>query len=140
VDTHPLRNTGGGPRFNATGSYAPRPVQFLEIQWQFAGTILAAIPIIQFVLLIAVDWFSGRAVILEPSYLTTAHLLHPVLEKLGPTGKAMSVKEISETIDSVYKVAYGVHQDDNGTYWLDLIEDSDQTVTIGQRMPDGHYE
>lgn len=71
----------GGPPIIQEGNYRPRPAQHLEVKWPFAGAILASVPTVQFMVLIAVVWLSGKAIILEPSYITIAHLLYPVIGK-----------------------------------------------------------
>jgi hypothetical protein len=139
----------GGPRVNMTGDYRPSPAQYLRVEWQYAGTILAAVPVIEFVMLLAVVWFSSKVVILEPSYVKTAHLMEPVVQKLGPEGKLMTVKEISRVLGGKgYKIAYGVrldegdgggHHDEGFVRQLDVVEKDVHGGTIGRQMPSGRY-
>lgn len=138
----------GGPRVNMTGYYSPSPATTINVKWNFAGAILAGIPVLQFIMLLAVVYFSGKAIILEPSYLTAAHLLYPVMHKLGPGGVLMSVDEIAEKLGPDFKVAYSVRPDANdpglgNTEFvrnLTLVEEREGHGYIRGRMPEGRYD
>lgn len=138
----------GGPRVTMTGDYVPSAAQTINVKWQFAGAILAGLPILQFIMLLAVVWFSRKAIILEPSYLTAAHLLYPVVHKLGPGGILMSVDEMAEKLGSDYKVAYTVRPDANdpgpaATEYvrkLDLVEEKEGYGYIRGQMAEGRYD
>jgi hypothetical protein len=138
----------GGPRVNATGSYQPNPAQVLNVQWNYAGAILGGIPVLQFLMLLCVVWFSGKAIILEPGYLTAAHLLYPAMHKLGPNGILLTADEMAEKLGPDFKLAYSVrpNPDDPGrtntefTRDLDLIHESEGHGYIRGRFPEGRYD
>ena len=137
----------GGPRQNLTGNYSPSPAQIVNVKWPYAGAILGGIPFIQFIMLLGVVWFSGKAIILEPSYLTAAHLLQPVLKKVGEDGILLSGEEMAARLGD-YKIAYGVRPnvEDPGHHVtefvrdLDVIEESEGYGYIRGKMPEGRYE
>lgn len=138
----------GGPRLNMTGLYSPRSAQKINVKWPFAGAILGGVPIVQFMLLIGVVWFSGKAIILEPSALTTAHLLYPVMQKLGPDGILLSVDEMTEKLGPDFKISYAVRPDANdpGHHMtefvrdLDVVEEREGFGYIRGKMPEGRYD
>ncbi len=72
------------------------PIAGVDREWWHAYAILIGIPLIQFIMLLGVVWFSGKAIILEPSYFTAAHLLYSVIHKLGHRGILMSVDAMTE--------------------------------------------
>ena len=94
---------------------------------------LVGIPLVQLLMLLGVVWYSGKAVILEPSYLTAAHLLYPVMQKLGGWGVLMTVDEMTEAMGPDFKVAYAVrpsadepgHHNKDFVKYLALVEESE---------------
>ena len=137
-----------GPRQNITGDLSPRPAQVVQIQWIDAGAILVGIPVVQFVMLLGVVWFASKAIILEPSYLTAAHILYPVIQKVGKDGCLFTVNEMAERLGPNFKLAYGVrpdpadpgHHDTTFVRDLDLIEESEGFGYIRGHMPEGRYD
>ncbi|OAP55897.1 hypothetical protein AYL99_10049 [Fonsecaea erecta] len=137
-----------GPRRNLTGTASPSPAQVVNVKWVDAGAILAGIPIIQFVLLVGVVWFSGKAIILEPSFMTAAHLLYPVIQKVGKDGCLFTVDEMAERLGDNYKIAYGVrpdpadpgHHDTTFVRDLDVIEEKEGYGYIRGAFPEGRYD
>ncbi|EXJ54188.1 hypothetical protein A1O7_09525 [Cladophialophora yegresii CBS 114405] len=138
----------GGPRINLTGAVSPSPAQVVNVKWADAGGILAGIPVVQFVMLLGVVWFASKAIILEPSYMTVAHLLYPVIQKVGKDGCLFTVDEIAERLGSGYRIAYGVrpdpadpgHHDTTFVRDLDVIEESEGHGYIRGSMPEGRYD
>ncbi|KIW94893.1 uncharacterized protein Z519_04871 [Cladophialophora bantiana CBS 173.52] len=138
----------GGPRQNLTGESSPSPAQVVNVKWVNAGAILAGIPLVQFFLLVGVVWFSGKAIILEPSYMTAAHLLYPVIKKVGKDGCLFTVDEMAERLGSNYKIAYGVrpdpadpgHHDTTFVRDLDVIEEREGYGYIRGAFPEGRYD
>lgn len=61
------------------------PLQ-LSVSWPYALAILAAIPFLQAVCLLAVVWYAGDVAVKDESYLSTAKLLRPIVERLGDRG------------------------------------------------------
>lgn len=126
----------------------PSIALIVNIQWWRAGPILIGLPAIQLLMLVGVVWFSGKAIILEPSYLTAAHLLYPVMQKLGHQGILMTADEMSEMLGPDFKIAYAVRPNPNEPgHWnkevvrdLDLVEESEGFGYIRGRMPEGRYD
>ncbi|KIW63340.1 hypothetical protein, variant [Phialophora macrospora] len=138
----------GGPRMNLTGSFSPSPAQVVNVKWADAGGILVGIPFVQFVMLVCVVWFASKAIILEPSYMTAAHLLYPVVRKVGKDGCLFTVDEMAERLGPDYRIAYGVRPDpaDPGRHDttfvrdLDVIEEAEGHGYIRGSMPEGRYD
>jgi hypothetical protein len=138
----------GGPRMNLTGSFSPSPAQVVNVKWADAGGILVGIPFVQFVMLVGVVWFASKAIILEPSYMTAAHLLYPVIQKVGKDGCLFTVDEMAERLGPNYRIAYGVRpdpadpgrQDTTFVRDLDVIEESEGHGYIRGSMPEGRYD
>lgn len=126
----------------------PSIAQVVNVEWWRAGPILVGIPAVQLLMLVGVVLFSGKAIILEPSYFTVAHLLYPVMQKLGRRGILMTVDEMSEMLGPDFKIAYAVRPDPNEAgQWnkeavrdLDLVEESEGFGYIRGRMPEGRYD
>lgn len=136
-----------GLRQTVTGNGQPRLAQVINVKWHFAAAILGGLPVVQLLMLVAVVWFSRKAIILEPSALTTAHLLYPIMHRLGEKGVLMSAGEIEETLGGDFKVAYSVRPDqqDPGPHEKDyvrrlgLLQQSEGFGYVRGRMPTGRY-
>ncbi|KIW77330.1 hypothetical protein Z517_09776 [Fonsecaea pedrosoi CBS 271.37] len=137
-----------GPRQIVTGQLGPRPAQVVQVKWKNAGAILAGIPVVQLVLLVGVVWFSGKAIILEPSFMTAAHLLYPVIKKVGQDGCLLTLDEMADRLGHDYRLAYGVrpnpadpgHHDTTFVRDLDVIEEKEGFGYIRGRFPEGRYD
>ena len=137
-----------GPRFNVTGDNSPSQAQVVNVKWKFAGTILGGIPTVQLIMLFFVVWFSSKAIILDPSFITIAYALRPVIDKLGPQGCLLSLDEMSEKLGGDVKIAYGVRPDPNDPGHHDttfvrhvgLMEESEGFGYVRGRMPEGRYD
>ncbi|KAK5051925.1 hypothetical protein LTR84_002728 [Exophiala bonariae] len=137
----------GGPRQYTMGANSPGAAQIVNVKWKWSILILAGIPLVQFIMLIGVVWFSGKAVILEPSYMTAAHLLQPMLNKVGESGSLLSTDEMAERLGD-YKIAYAVRPDRNDpghsdtTFVRDLgiVEEAEGYGYIRGKMPEGRYD
>lgn len=136
-----------GPRQNLTGLYSPRPAQVVVVRWKLAGAILAGIPLVQFVMLVCVVWFSSKAIIIEPGYMAISHLLKPITDKVGEAGPLLSMDEMSDHIGD-YNITYGVRPDPNDpghhnrTFVRDLglIDEKEGYGYIRGSMPEGRYD
>jgi len=136
-----------GPRLNNTGPQ-PSAAQIVNVNWQYSGIIVAGIPIIQFIMLLGVVWFSTKAIILEPSFMTAAHILYPVIQKVGKDGCLFSVDEIAERLGEDYKITFSVrpssedpgHHDTTFVRDLDVIEEKEGYGYIRGRFPEGRYD
>ncbi|KAI1616670.1 hypothetical protein EDD36DRAFT_415556 [Exophiala viscosa] len=139
----------GGPRLNVTG-YTPVSMQLLNVQWRFAGALLAGIPVAQALILALVIAFGDRAIIKDGSPLSTARLLRPIVNKLGDTGCLLTGEEIAAKLGN-YRVIYGVTDpdgtlpahgagDDGQVKHLDLLEETEGLGRTKGRMPIGRYD
>jgi hypothetical protein len=138
-----------GPRISVPGN-PPQLAQGLKIQWTWVTAILVGIPVTQFLLLCVTAYISSNAVIKDASFLAAAHLLKPVVEKLGPHGCIMSGRDIARHLGN-QPVVYGV-RDPQGLsagpiYHVDLISQSEaieaQRGSVwmpGMKMPKGWYD
>jgi hypothetical protein len=138
----------GAPRQNITGDASPGPAQIVNVKWPYAGAILAGVPVIQFLMLLGVVAFSSKAIILDPSYLTAAHLLHPIMNKLGDRGMLLDVDEMAEEFGPDYKIAYAVrpnpedpgHHDQDFVRDLGLVREDEGFGYIRGNQPTGRYD
>ncbi|KAK6376195.1 hypothetical protein LTS17_007446 [Exophiala oligosperma] len=139
----------GGPRLNVKG-YGPAPAQFLNVQWKYAGAILGAIPVAQFLILCFVVAFANKAIIKDTSHLSTARLLRPVVDRLGDSGCLLTGDEIAEKLNN-YRLIYGVRDpggampprgaDDEGQIrHVDVIDENEGLGYRRGRMPRGRYD
>lgn len=141
-------DTFDGPRQNLTGTVSPSPAQVVNVKWWSAGAILVGIPAVQFVMLLGVVFFASKSIILEPSYMTAAHLLYPVIKKVGKDGCLFTVDEMEQRLGPNYKISYGVrpdpadpgHHDTTFVRDLDILEESEGLGYIRGRMPEGRYD
>jgi hypothetical protein len=137
-----------GPRLNLTGSQMPGPAQVVNIKWPYAGAILAGIPFVQFIMLLGVVRYASKAIILEPSFMTAAHILYPVIRKVGKDGCLFSVEEMAERLGPDYKISFNVrpdpndpgHHDTTFVRDLDVIEEKEGFGYIRGRFPEGRYD
>jgi hypothetical protein len=136
-----------GLRQNASGTDQPQLAQVVNVKWNRAGPILAGLPGAQFLMLLVVVWFTRKAIILEPSALTFAHLLYPVMKEVGERGVLMSADEIEERLGDGFKVSYSVRPDpaDPGPHQKDhvrrlqLLKQSEGFGYVRGAMPEGRY-
>ena len=135
-----------GARINETNAYQPNKAQVVDVQWNWAATILAVIPGVQGLLLLCIARWANHAVIKDTSFLSTARLLRPIVDKLGPNGCLLTGDEICEALGN-YRVIYGARVPD-GTAdgdremvmkHLDLIEEDEGLGKWEGRMPGGRY-
>ncbi|KAK4944190.1 hypothetical protein LTR10_016303 [Elasticomyces elasticus] len=138
-----------GPRLNVTG-YTPVSLQLLNVHWNYAGAILAGIPVAQALILALVIALGDRAIIKDGSPLSTARLLRPIVDKLGDTGCLLTGEEIAAKLGN-YRVIYGVTEpdgtlpargagDDGQVRHLDLLEETEGLGYTRGRMPIGKYD
>ena len=136
-----------GHRQNATGMEVPQIAQQLNVKWDRAGPILAGIPGVQFLMLFVVVWLTRKAIILEPSAITFAHLLYPVMKDLGEKGALMSGDEIEEKLGEDYKISYSVRpdpedpgrQEKDHVRHLGILRQTDGYGYVRGAMPEGRY-
>lgn len=142
-----------GPRVNVTG-HTPVSVQLLNVQWKYAGAILAGIPVAQALILALVIVLGDRAIIKDGSPFSTARLLRPIVDRLGDTGCLLTSEEIVEKLGN-YRVIYGVREpegnlsvtrvaaaggDDGQVRHLDILDEAEGLCRVKGRMPIGRYD
>jgi len=136
-----------GPRRNVTGWY-PVQAQLVSVQWRWAGTILGVIPLIHLLTLFGVITWANQVIIRDPSCLSTARLLRPVVEKLGSKGCLLTGSEIADELAKV-KVKYGwrepapeftfMNKIDDVVRHVDILEEN-EGLGIQGMMPPGRYD
>ena len=130
-----------GRRVNTTGV---RPLYGLEasVEWRWAAPLLGLIPLLQFLTLVAVIAWANKAVIKDDSYLATARLLRPMVERLGDHGCMLTGDEIAKELGNV-RVAYGYREPAGGSQddprHVDIIEES-EGYRIQRSFPPGPYD
>lgn len=106
-----------------------------KVNWGLLFTILGSICATQLVLGLTAVFVSNTVIVKDDSYLSTARLLRPLVERLGPAGCALDGKEIATTLRT--SMVYGVRVDRTGTrHHLDLGEDIHPT----RNFPNGWYD
>ena len=93
-----------GPRVVVPGYY-PVPAQTVNVDWWWAGTVLAVIPLVQLVLMFMVIGWANHEIIRDESYLSAAKLLGEVVGRVEG-GSLLTGEEIAEGLGAV-KVRYG---------------------------------
>lgn len=79
----------------------------LHVSWPASLSILALIPFLQSLSLLAVILWANKAIVKDGSNLSVAKLLAPIVERLGDRGCLLTGDEIVEVLDrSGTKVAY----------------------------------
>jgi len=107
----------------------------LKIKWNYLFLILGMILVFQLACGCAAVAYANTVYCKDDSYLSTARLLRPIVERLGPSGCVMTGKEIAHTLTE--SVVYGVRADEGGTrHHLDLGED----IVPRRWFPEGWYD
>ncbi|KAI5853746.1 hypothetical protein BZA05DRAFT_394569, partial [Tricharina praecox] len=107
----------------------------LKVKWNFLFLILGTILVCQLLLGCATVAYANTVFCKDDSYLSTARLLRPIVERLGPSGCAMTGKDIAHTLSE--NMVYGVRADEGGTrHHLDLGED----IVPRKWFPEGWYD
>lgn len=96
---------GMGLRITAPGM-EPTTGMVLDIKWQYTIPVLAIIPGVQLVVLLIVCIWANGAMVKDGSYLATARMLRPVVDKLGEHGCALTGDEIARELGN-FKIIYG---------------------------------
>jgi hypothetical protein len=107
----------------------------LVIKWTYLLLILAGILAAQLCLGLGTVFWANSVVCKDDSFLSTARLLRPVVERLGDSGCALTGRDIASTL--VDGMVYGVRTGDGGQrHHLDLGAD----VVPMKRFPNGWYD
>lgn len=142
-------NDANGPRVNVTGYY-PVQAQVVDVEWKWTIALLAGIPAVQFLVLLAVLIWANKVIIKDTSHLAVARLLRPVVEKLGDKGCLLTGDEIAEALGN-YRLKYGVRNPPQGSLaysrlggefvrHVDVIEEVEGLGRGDGRMENGLYD
>jgi len=132
-----------GPRINVAGWY-PIQSQLVNVDWHWAGAILGVIPLIQFLALLCIIIWANKVIIKDTGYLSTARLLRPIVDRLGPRGCLLTTDEICEEMKNV-RVTYGYREpmdfmEDSGMVrHVDILEE-EEGLGLRTTMPPGQYD
>jgi len=105
----------------------------IKVKWKYLLLILALILASQLLLGLAAVLYANTVFCKDESYLSTARLLRPVVERLGPSGCAMTGRDIAHTLREF--MVYGVRKEGSQLH-LDLGED----IPEMKRFPRGWYD
>lgn len=113
----------------------------LSVDWVYAGIILGIPPLLQLITLLIVVAWANKAIIKDDGPLTTARLLHSLIEKLGPGGSLLDNEEIIEAIGNP-RVAYNFGASRaTGSMDVGIVEKAPRsTLTIEKRFEEGVYD
>ena len=137
-----------GPRHVIKGWY-PETAQKVNVLWRWAGAILGVIPFLQLLVCLCVIRYANKAIIRDASCMSTARLLRPLVEKLGPNGCLLTGKEIAEEFPEL-KLRYGYRDPPSDLQFrneiggdiirhVDLIDEQEGFGPQGA-MPPGRYD
>lgn len=125
----------------------PIPAQIVNVEWMWACVVLGVIPLTQAIVLCLVIGFANKAVIKDASFLATARLLRPIVDKLGNRGCLLTGDEIAEELGNP-KVVYGPRmprgtqrgQEAEVLKHIDVISEEEDIERWHGRMPAGRYD
>ena len=126
-------------RLNITGQPVPISTSKLDVDWLFAGIILALITLSQLITLLVVVVWANKAVIRADDPLSTARLLQPLLERLGPGGCLLDDEEIIEALGNprvAYKASVSAR---TGAMHVSIVEE-ESGLASGNNFIDGVYD
>lgn len=137
-----------GPRRVVDG-WHPITAQTVLVLWKWVIASLCVIPFLQFLVLIVIVSFANTAIIKDDSAISTARLLRPLVDKLGPKGCLLTGKEISRQLSDV-RIKYGYREPVEGLTFrnsiggnvvrhVDLLEEC-EGVGEQRSMPPGAYD
>ncbi|TGZ81657.1 hypothetical protein EX30DRAFT_371282 [Ascodesmis nigricans] len=107
----------------------------VKVKWAYLSAILVTILLLQIILGLCCVAYANSVVCKDDSYLSTARLLRPVVERLGPSGCALTGEDIAHLLQE--KVVYGVRRNKRGTrHHLDIGDD----IRPRKYFPQGWYD
>jgi hypothetical protein len=132
-----------GPRINITGD-APEPAQVVDVQWEWSIIILALIPAIQMLALVAIMAWANKAIIKDNSFLGISRLLRPLVDTLGPHGCMLTGDQIAEELKNV-RIAYGYRSPPGFIEGSDMVRHVDilhehEGLDLPRAFPAGRYD
>lgn len=95
----------------------------LAVKWMFVGIILGLTVVVQGALFVAFAFVSNLVIVKDESPFSTARLLRPMIDRLGPGGTYSDGKDLTRLLsdDEVGKVIYSVRHPEKGSlHHLDL--------------------
>ncbi|KIV88970.1 hypothetical protein PV10_08595 [Exophiala mesophila] len=122
---------------------AERPIaaQYLEVTWRYAAAILASIPVIHCLTLLAVVTWANHAIIKDDSHLSIAKVYHSFLQGLGDHGCLLKGHEMVQALNNP-KVKYG-HSGSlghEGYFHVDVYEQGGRLVGNDGTFLEGWYD
>lgn len=115
----------------------------LQVFWRYTTALLVAIAGVHFLLFVTVVYACRVVVIGDDSNLSTARLLHSVIDHLGRSGSLLEGKQISQALvpSTAGGVVYGPQHDEMSQgYRLGIGTDvTIRTELPNRRHPDGKY-
>ena len=128
-----------GPRKTVPGGL-PVVANILDLgrNWREAGSILAVIPTIHFLAMIAVLIWADKAIILDNSFLSAAKFLKPMMDRLQTKGNLMRGSDIVRKLENP-RVKYGWRYTDGNVLHADIYEES-TGVVVGPEFRAGAYD
>jgi hypothetical protein len=109
----------------------------IKVKWEYLLLILGLILAAQLLLGFAAVVYANTVFCKDDSYLSTARLLRPVVERLGPSGCAMTGRDIAHTLREF--MVYGVRREGPRLH-LDFGEDIPETKSFPVGWYDGYVE
>lgn len=128
-----------GPRKNISGA-DPVVANVLSLghNWREAGALLAVIPTIHFLAMIAVLMWADKAIILDDTFLSAAKFLKPMMDRLETKGNLMCGKDIVLRLKNP-RVKYGWRYIEGNVLHADIYEES-TAVVVGPEFRSGVYD
>ena len=128
-----------GPRKNISGA-DPVVANVLKLgrNWREAGSLLAVIPTIHFLAMIAVLIWADKAIILDDTSLAAAKFLKPMMDRLETKGNLMRGEDIVQILKNP-RVKYGWRYIDGNVLHADIYEES-TAVVVGPEFRSGVYD
>lgn len=109
----------------------------VKIQWHYLVALIICIDGVHLLLVVSAISIARTVIIKDDSDLSTARLLHPMIDFVGNSGTVMGGKDLSAAIQKGYPggVVYGPQDfKDSSFYALGIGED-----VIPRKHPDGTY-
>ncbi|KAL7269614.1 hypothetical protein RUND412_007709 [Rhizina undulata] len=120
-----------GPRTEQVLGMQPWVGVLLKVYWPQFLSILGGILLVQLIMALGTVIYANTVFCKDDSYLSTA----PVVERLGPSGCALTGRDISDTLHTF--MVYGVRTDSSGIrHHLDIGED----IAPKSKFPEGWYD
>ncbi|KAG0641331.1 hypothetical protein HOY80DRAFT_742887 [Tuber brumale] len=124
-----------GPSVEAMGVQS-RPGISLSVNWFYVSLTLGSILLAQLACGIFVVYSANSVFCKDDSYLSTARLLRPLVERLGNSGSTSTGFEISQTF--ARSVRYGVRSGGSANQPIHHLDIGEDIVKL-PRFPEGHY-